>query len=343
MPSTSRIPLSTATEQADSGNTSGYGDTYAALHKQFQNSTSYAGKRTPAVIAVSASALFDTGESEVIFAKYGLEAYIAHQAANVDKPLEPGPVMPLIQRLLALNASTGQRVVDIIILSKNDENTGARINKAIDAMGLDIQQVEFLNGINPTDRAQDLDVDLLLSGNEHDITDAIEAGLPGGNVYPSTSFHEDDKQLLVAFDFDGVLASDESEKVFAESGVEGFNRHEQENYDIPHRPGPMLPFLRALNRIQEVEKEIAELDPNYKPQVRIAIVTARGAQAARRAILSVNSWGCSTNELFLLSGRSKKDILATMKPHIFFDDQKRHLEGVSDHTASTHVPFGIRN
>ena len=48
-------------------------------------------------------------------------------------------------------------------------------------------------------------------------------------------------------------------------------------------------------------------------------------------------------ELFLLDGLSKAPILEAIRPHIFFDDQVRHLTAVEAQIPSVLVPFGIHN
>lgn len=49
-----------------------------------------------------------------------------------------------------------------------------------------------------------------------------------------------DKELRVAFDGDGVLFSDESEKVTAKKGLEAFFQNERDN------EGTSLPLVRLL-------------------------------------------------------------------------------------------------
>ena len=36
-------------------------------------------------------------------------------------------------------------------------------------------------------------------------------------------------------------------------------------------------------------------------------------------------------------------VLGVLKPHIFFDDQVRHLAGAARSTSSVHIPFGKMN
>ena len=48
-------------------------------------------------------------------------------------------------------------------------------------------------------------------------------------------------------------------------------------------------------------------------------------------------------ELFLLDGMPKAGVLEAFRPHIFFDDQIRHLEGTKQIVPSVLIPFGVRN
>jgi len=45
----------------------------------------------------------------------------------------------------------------------------------------------------------------------------------------------------------------------------------------------------------------------------------------------------------MLGGLEKIAILSVFKPHIFFDDQKVHLDTASGIVPSVHVPFGVMN
>lgn len=49
------------------------------------------------------------------------------------------------------------------------------------------------------------------------------------------------------------------------------------------------------------------------------------------------------DEAFFLGGIEKKRVLSVYKPHIFFDDQVGHIEGVARLFPSVHVPFGVTN
>ena len=54
-------------------------------------------------------------------------------------------------------------------------------------------------------------------------------------------------------------------------------------------------------------------------------------------------WGIVANEAFFMGGVEKSKVLEIMKPHMFFDDQKLHLEPSASVLPSVHIPFGVAN
>ena len=138
---------------------------------------------------------------------------------------------------------------------------------------------------------------------------------------------EEDVELRVAFDFDGVLADDEAEKVYQMTGdVDLFQHAEMEKVATPHNPGPLQDLIIKMAFFQKLEMKKASETKGYKPALRIAIVTARDAPANERLVTTLNAWGLTAIEAFFLGGIEKKRILSVLKPHIFFDDQMAHLE-----------------
>ena len=150
--------------------------------------------------------------------------------------------------------------------------------------------------------------------------------------------------MRVAFDFDGVVADDESETIYQEThDVAKFHEYEQSHVNVPHTPGPLKDFLAKLSIVQQLEEEKATEDAKYKPKLRISIVTARNAPSHERVINTMRNWGITVNEAFFLGGIEKKKVLEVLNPHIFFDDQKTHLVPTSSVLPSVHIPFGITN
>jgi len=111
----------------------------------------------------------------------------------------------------------------------------------------------------------------------------------------------------------------------------------------PHQPGPMAPLFRKLAMLQQLEAQAEADDPGYEPMLRTAIVTARGAPTHNRLVTTLKSWGVSANETFLLGGIEKHRVLETLRPHIFFDDNSRHLQSPAGDLPMVHVPFGVAN
>ena len=164
---------------------------------------------------------------------------------------------------------------------------------------------------------------------------------------PSPVGDEDDDAsptLRIAFDFDGVIADDESEREYQKEGLSGFHRLEQEKASTPHSPGPLRRLYEQQSAIPRCDyNHRGAADPYFEPAVRISIVTARGAPSEERLITTLKSFGMSAAELFLLDGLDKQPFLKAIRPHIFFDDQANNLKPSLNFVPSVLVPFGIHH
>lgn len=216
---------------------------------------------------------------------------------------------------------------------------------AIAHYGLEISRAFFLAGQLPYPYIQSLGAVLYLSTNESEVNDAVNKGFPAGFVLPCEKLPtEDDKQLRIAFDFDGIIVDDETEAVYQESqNLDMFHEHEMRLRNQPLEGGPLMPLLKRISKFQKLERDKSQSMEEYAHKLRIAIVTARNAPAHERMINTLSDAGIDTDELFLLGGIEKKLVLEVLKPHIFFDDQIGNLELASTTTPSVHVPFGIAN
>lgn len=298
------------------------------------------------VIAVASSALFDLSESHEVFRNEGQDAYRKYQHTNKDTSLGKGVAFSFIRRFLQLNQYfPDEKPVEVVLLSKNDPDTGQRVFKSIADHNLDITRAGFLNGRSPHRYIPAFNVSLFLSASESDVKSAINSGYPAGTVLPSSIVDDtNDHELRVAFDFDGVIADDEAESVYEKNdNVAEFQAHEAQRSNIPHNPGPLSDLFRKLAFIQKIESKRALEDINYNKFLRTAIVTARNAPANERVVTTLNEWGVIPDETFFLGGMNKHRVLEVLKPHIFFDDQMKHLESVAGLIPSVHIPFGIRN
>lgn len=297
------------------------------------------------VIGVASSALFDLRESDAVFREQGEERYREYQREHLDDVLEPGVAFPFIRRLLDLNdLSDRERLVEVVILSRNDPETGMRVMRSVARHGLDITRAIFMQGRAPYRFMEPLRMSLFLSANEDDVREAIDMGFAAGRVVGRAQPDDGDTDLRIAFDFDGVLADDSAERVFQSEGLDGYQESESALAEVPLSRGPMADFLEKINRIQGIEESKSLDDPSgYRRRVHVAVVTARSAPAHERAINSIGQWGLRVNDAFFLGGIDKGPILEVLRPHIFFDDQRRHVEGASLSTPSVHIPFGEIN
>jgi 5'-nucleotidase len=293
------------------------------------------------VVGIASSALFDLTESDSYFVKHGEVAYRDYQRDHEDDILPPGVAFNFARRLLQLNdLRPADPLVELIVMSKNDPNTGLRVMNSIAAKGLPVTRAIFTRGRPPFPYMEPFRMSLFLSANGDDVRAAVEAGFAAGRVLRSDPDDDmTDTELRIAFDFDGVLGSDESEAVYAKT-PERYAESEERLREVPLSPGPLEPLLADLNRIQKIEEQVSGAD---LPRLRIAVVTARSAPAHERAVRSLQKWGVSVDEAFFLGGIDKGPVLDVFHPHMFFDDQMANLDEIGSKVASVHIPYGIRN
>lgn len=301
------------------------------------------------VVGVASSALFDLTESDAFFRSHGEDAYREYQDAHIDDTLSPGVAFPFIRRLLDLNNLDGgaKQLVEVIIMSRNDPDTGLRVMKSIKTHGLDITRAIFMQGRSPYRFMDALSMSLFLSNNADDVKEAIELGFAAGQVVgrPAATRASDD--LRIALDFDGVIAGDESEQIMQAGSLDDFHEHEVAHASEPMTEGPLSSFLRGINRVQDVEdrlvREAKERGEKYNRRLHVAVVTARNAPSHERVIKHLRALGLRVNDAFFLGGIEKARVLEVLRPHLFFDDQRGHLERAQKVVPSVHVPFGITN
>jgi 5'-nucleotidase len=297
------------------------------------------------VVAVASSALFDLTESDRVYREQGIAEYRKFQRENEEIILGRGVAFFLIKRLLGLNEpGEDGRVVEVILLSRNDPDTGLRVFNSIQHYGLDITRAVFVSGSDPIRYLAAFNAALFLSANPNDVKEAIMQGGPAARVFP-TQYVDDPSlpELRIAFDFDGVIGDDSAEAVYRAEGLAEFLRKEKEQSGVAHPKGPLHKFFAEVSRLQQRELERKTKDSAYQPRIRIAIVTARNAPAHERVVTSLREWGIQVDEVFFLGGIEKSKVLEVFRPHIFFDDQVSHIEGAALITPCAHVPFGIAN
>lgn len=286
------------------------------------------------VIGISSRALFDLEAENAIYAEQGVQAYIDFQRAHEDDPLAPGTAFPLVKALLRLNELIPERrLVEVVVISRNSPDTGLRAFNAIKAHKLDISRAAFTGGGPTAPYLKAFKIDLFLSREPGDVQEAIDAGVAAAQLYTAPAdYNAPENQIRIAFDGDAVLFSAESERIFAEKGLEAFARHEERHRHKAMKEGPFAKLLLALSEIQK------QFSPTECP-VRIAIVTARNSPAHQRVIHTLRTWNVNVDEAFFLGGLKKADVLQAFGAHMFFDDQEGHVQNASVVVPSGHVPY----
>jgi len=287
------------------------------------------------VVGISSRALFDLDESDEVFRREGLAAYRRFQREHENDILEPGTAMPLIRGLLAIDdpkAPEADRLVEVILLSRNDADSAMRLFNSIEAHGLRIARGALTSGRDPWPYLRPLQCSLFLSASPEDVFNARAQGFPAALVLsrPGEAPEEEPGEVRIAFDGDAVLFDESSELRFQREGLEAFQDHELSRATEPLSPGPFAPFLLALKRIQD-------RFPEGQSPIRTALVTARGAPTHTRVVNTLRAWGVRMDETFFLGGIEKAPVLEALKPHIFFDDQLSHLREAQRRVPSAHV------
>lgn len=292
------------------------------------------------VIAVTCSSLFDMSEEDAVFREKGELEYRKFQRDKIDIPLKRGGAFPFIKNILSVNRLLESKMVEVVVLSRNDPFSGDRFFRSCAHYSMDITRGAFLSGRPPYEYISSFEASLFLSRHEEDVKAAIAADQPAGLILGNKDHKiENEDQLRIAFDFDGIVASDDSEAIYRELGLPEFKSHETVNKDIDLSRGPLNKFFSQLSMLSQKLKGLSI----GRDILRIAIITARDAPAHTRLLKTLEAWDIQIDEIFYMGGVNKANILKVFNPHIFFDDQIAHIDSTKDVSPSVHVPFGISN
>ena len=290
--------------------------------------------KNPLVIGISSRALFDLEAENRIFETQGLKAYEEYQVLHEKDILPKGPAFPLVRAFLELNKLQPERLVEVIVMSRNSPNTSLRIFNSIDHYGLDVTRAALSGGAPVAPYLKPFETDLFLSAYRPDVQDAINSGIAAGMILTGKPLdREPGSQIRIAFDGDAVLFSPDSEKIYQQEGLPAFEAHERENADVPMEEGP---FARFLITIAHIQSRFADRESS---PIRTALVTSRNAPAHERAIKTLRQWGVRVDEAFFLGGVRKQEVLNAFGAHIFFDDQPAHAEPASVFVPAAVVPY----
>ena len=280
-------------------------------------------------IGITSRALFDLDSCHSIYKQFGLEAYKDHQISNENNSLNPGQAFPLVKKLLRLNNKlSGEKLVEVILLSRNTADTGLRIFNSIRSHGLDITKAAFCGGESPHLYAKSFGAHLFLSTDLEDCKSSLTQGIASARIMASKKSIDHGEILKVAFDGDAVIFSEDSQKIFDKHGLKVFNKNELEHANKPLSGGPFKSFLHELFKVQQSF-------PKKECPIRIALVTARSAPSHERVIKTLRDWKIRIDESLFLGGMDKTNFLKDFGADIFFDDQIENCKA-----ACLEVPTG---
>ncbi|XP_067278405.1 cytosolic 5'-nucleotidase 1A-like [Pseudorasbora parva] len=256
-----------------------------------------------------------------------------------------GAAFPFVKALTMVNqrlTELGQTVTErfeIVLITTNSQDKDhltKNIAKYTTILG-QVRVCEITGEKTLLDHLNEIKPVLYLSTNLQNVREAINAGY-GAATMTQRDYHKPSEEVLsVAFDGDGVLFSDESERVYKENGLKAFFDNEIKYEDTPLKQGPLSKFFQGLVHLQQIFKE--------NGPIRTYLITSRSPTSPGLRALKTLKWEkLEINEAFFLSGADKGPVLKAIKPHIFFDDQLPHVTGALENgVIGAHVPYGVRN
>ncbi|XP_034431327.1 cytosolic 5'-nucleotidase 1A-like isoform X1 [Hippoglossus hippoglossus] len=300
-------------------------------------------------IAVSSQVLFNMEKEQQIYEQQGMEGYIKYQGEHETEPFSPGPAFSFVKALEAVNTQLrelypdSEELFDVVLMTNNHADVGLRLINTISHHQLVIERFCMTGGNSPVGFLKAYHTNLYLSSDPGKVREALGEGIAAATMFtPEKMTEVSETQLRVAFDGDGVLFSDESERVFRDGGLAKFLEHEKAHENEPMNHGPLKGFLEALGKLQ---KKFDGKGQRMDCPIRTYLVTARGtASSGIRVLKTLSSWGLEIDEALFLAGTPKGPMLEKIRPHIFFDDQMIHVTGAAEMgTVACHVPYGKAN
>ena len=135
------------------------------------------------VVGISSRALFNLEKENEVFEKEGLDAYRDYQIVHENDVLSPGSGFALVKNLLNINKLANRKLVEVIVMSRNSADTSLRIIHSLEHYDMDIGRMVLSGGEDISRYLSAFGVDLFLSCNENDVSNAIHAGFAAGMIY----------------------------------------------------------------------------------------------------------------------------------------------------------------
>jgi 5'-nucleotidase len=296
----------------------------------------------PLVIGISSRALLDLEKEDAVFQAnlnvsraVAVQKFIDYQREHQDEIIPKGVAFPLVRALLKLNETlSGQgleRVIEVVIISRNHPDCGLRILSSLAHHGLEVGQAAFTGGVPVLPELRMFNVDLFLSYEEQDVIDAGKAGISAAKIFggPKDLLAEDAAPLL-AFDGDSTIFSNESDLAYDRGKMREFALFEQMNADKLMEAGPLAPFFCALGALHAA-------GPIDNPPFRMVLVTSRNFHLMRRPMETLRGWGIQLDKSYAIGRMSKQKVLKDLNALMFFDNDAKHCAETAECTPTAHV------
>jgi len=128
------------------------------------------------VVGISSRALFDLDDSHQVYESQGVEAYRQYQIEHEEEILEPGVAFGLVKKLLSINDTLGEHLVEVLLLSRNSSDTGLRVFNSIEHHKLNIIRAAFTSGQGVDHYISAFNTDLFLSSHQEDVQKILTGG-----------------------------------------------------------------------------------------------------------------------------------------------------------------------
>nr|XP_005293129.1 cytosolic 5'-nucleotidase 1B [Chrysemys picta bellii] len=121
-------------------------------------------------------------------------------------------------------------------------------------------------------------------------------------------------------------------KIYEEEGVETYVKYQEENENVPLKPGPAFYFVKAL---EQVNARLRELYPNDEELFDIVLMTNNHAQVGVRLINSINHYGLSIERFCMTGGESPIGYLTAYLTNLYLSaDSEKVQEAIEAGIAS---------
>ena len=130
-------------------------------------------------IAFDADAVLFSSDSEKIFQREGLDAFVENEVSNEDRALKKGPLAKFLFCLANLQKNTRKyQLIRTAIVTSRDKNTGRRVLKTLRKWNIDVDEVFFLQGADKTMVLKSFGANIFF--DDQDVH-----GVPASQVVPS--------------------------------------------------------------------------------------------------------------------------------------------------------------